>query len=60
MKHIICPYCGKTNIDSDSSYRFKCSFCKEWLIDLDKDHHKPETYFKERSNKNDCISSSKN
>ena len=48
MKYTICPYCGKTNIDNDTSFRFKCGYCKEWLIDLDKDRHRPETYFKER------------
>ncbi len=60
MKKTVCPYCGKTMIDDDSSFRFRCQYCKEWLIDLDKDHHRPETYFKERSNENDSICGSKN
>ena len=52
MKKTICPYCGKTMIDYDSSFRFRCQYCKEWFIDLDKDHHRPEFNWKE-DNKNE-------
>jgi len=47
-------------IDYDNDFRFRCQYCKEWLVDLDKDHHRPETYFKEKSESNDRIGSSKN
>ena len=49
MKHTICPYCGKTNIDNDTSFRFKCSYCKEWLIDLDKNHCRPEVNWRKEN-----------
>ena len=52
MKKMVCPYCGKTIIDDDFSFRFRCQHCKEWLIDLDKNHCRPERYW-EGKNKNE-------
>lgn len=45
MKRTVCPYCGKIMYDDDDSFRFRCRFCKEYLIDIDKDHCRPEVYY---------------
>lgn len=56
MKRTICPYCGKIMYDDRNSFRFRCQYCKEYFIDIDKEHCRPETYWRE---KNDSIGSSK-
>lgn len=52
MKHTVCPYCGKTMIDDNHSFRFRCQYCKDYLIDIDEEHCRPEVYWKDK-NRND-------
>lgn len=47
MKYTVCPYCGKTMLDNEHSFRFRCQYCKEYLIDIDKEHCRPDTNWKE-------------
>jgi len=55
MKITICPYCKKQMKDDERSFRFKCAFCKEWLIDLDEQAHRPETYYSKDNNEGEII-----
>lgn len=46
MKHVICPYCKQVMIDDDFSFRFRCQYCKEYFVNLDPQHCRPEVYWK--------------
>ena len=51
MKETVCPYCGKKMFDDDRSFRFRCAYCKEYLVDIDKDAHRPEVNWKDNPDK---------
>lgn len=46
MRRVVCPYCKRVMIDDDFSFRFRCQYCKEYFINIDPQHCRPEVYWK--------------